>query len=254
MPEIHIPLAVITGVSSGLGKATARYFLEQGVEVVGVSRSKPDDLPGKFHWVQADITKPEDRDRLADEVSKFGHGTLDLLINNAGKGIYAAWEEMDEADLRSVFELDFFAPVALTKQLLPLLAQARGTVINISSAASRIWVPCMGGYCAAKAAVAMFSNSLRPEVEKYGISVIDIAPGQINTGFSSRSCGERRPPDSPGSKGNSPAGLAKAVHKAWVKRKKRVTYPRILSFGLWFVRAVIPGLYDRINRKLWKLN
>lgn len=246
--------AVITGASGGLGKAMAREFLERGACVIGVSRSRPEGLEGAFHWIQADITVPADRERLAAEVNAICGGRLDLLINNAGKGIYATWEEMREEDLRAVFELDFFAPAALTKRLLPQLAAAHGTVVNISSAASRIWVPCMGAYCAVKAALAMFSNSLGPEIRKYGIRVLDVAPGQINTGFSSRSCGKRRPPDSPGAKGHSPAGLAKAVFRAWKKGKRRITYPGTLGAAIWFVRVFLPGLYDRINRKLWKLD
>lgn len=245
--------ALITGVSSGLGKAMAFYFAERGITVIGVSRSEPVDLPEAIRWIGADITKPEDRARLVEQVSSITGGGLDILINNAGKGIYATWEEMDEAELREVFELDFFAPVALTKSLLPLLASARGSVINISSAAGRIWVPCMGAYCAAKAALAMFSNSLRQEIRKHKIHVLDVAPGQINTGFSSRSCGSRKPPDSPGSSSHSPVDLAKTVFTAWKRKKQRITYPRTLSFALFVVRAILPGLYDRINRKLWKL-
>ncbi len=240
---------LITGVSSGLGKAMAKYFAAQDFEVLGISRSKPEDLPG-VRWIPCDITKESDRISLKEELEKCG--TLDILINNAGKGIYAAWTEMEEAALREVFELDFFAPVALTKTLLPLLKPG-SAIINISSVAGRIWVPCMGGYCAAKAALSMFSNSLRPELERAGIRVLDVSPGQINTGFSSRSCGGRRPPDSPGAKGHTPEALAKAVYQAWRKGKKRITYPRTMAFAVFFVRTFLADFYDRVNRKLWKL-
>ncbi len=245
--------ALITGVSSGLGKAMAQYFLSQGITVFGVSRTKPEDIPG-IRWFRCDITKEPDRQSLKQELEQCcPGGRLDILINNAGKGIYATWEEMDETALREVFELDFFAAVSLTKTLLPLLKQAKGTVINISSVAGRIWVSCMGGYCAAKAAVSMFSNSLRPELEQYGIRVLDMAPGQINTGFSSRSCGKRRPPDSPGSKGQTPQALAEAVFRGWKKNRKRITYPGFLAFSVFFVRTFLSGFYDKINRKLWKI-
>lgn len=232
----------------------ARYFAEQGIRVAGISRTEPEDLPDAVRWIRGDLTNRPDLDRIESEVRDFCAGKLDILINNAGKGIYATWEEMSEDDLRNVFELDFFAVVALTKRMLPMLAAAKGTVIDISSAAARIWVPCMGAYCAVKAAVAMFSNSLRQEVRQYGIRVLDVAPGQINTGFSSRSCGTRRPPDSPGSGGHTPQALAKAVYRAWKTKKERITYPRMLSAALFFIRAVIPSFYDTISRKLWKLN
>ncbi len=246
--------ALITGVSSGLGKAMAQYFMERGITVIGVSRSQPEGLPDSLCWIGADITLPADRKRIAEQICAITGGKLDILINNAGKGIYATWEEMDEKDLREVFELDFFAPVALTKLLLPQLSAARGSVINISSAAARIWVPCMGAYCAAKAALAMFSNSLRQEIRLHRIHVLDVAPGQVNTGFSSRSCGARRPPNSPGSSSHSPRDLAKTVYTAWKRKKQRITYPRSLSFALFAVRALLPGLYDKINRKLWNLD
>lgn len=247
--------AVITGVSSGLGAAMVNFFAAQGVQVIGVSRSKPAEDVRKdlLAWISGDITKADDRARIVAETEKLCKGSLDLLINNAGKGIYATWEEMDENDLREVFELDFFAMVALTKAFLPQLSAAKGTIVNIASAAGRLWVPCMGAYCAAKAAVSMFSNSLRVEVKRMGIRVLDVSPGQINTGFSSRSCGSRRPPDSPGAKGHSPAGLAKAVFRAWKKKKKRITYPGKLAFLIFLVRVVLPDLYDRISVKLWKL-
>lgn len=247
--------AIITGVSSGLGAAMAKFFAARDVNVIGISRSEPaEDVRQILHaWISGDITNADDRARIVAETGTLCDGKLDLLINNAGKGIYATWEEMDENELREVFELDFFAMVALTKAFLPQLAAAHGSIVNISSAAGRLWVPCMGAYCAAKAAVSMFSNSLRVEVKKMGIHVLDVSPGQINTGFSSRSCGSRRPPDSPGAKGHSPNGLAKAVFRAWRRKKKRITYPGKLAFLIFLVRVILPNLYDRISLKLWKL-
>ncbi len=245
--------ALITGVSSGFGKALAHEFAARGFFVAGVSRSEPADKSDLALWIHADLTQESGRAKIAEEIRRFAPAGLDVLINNAGMGLYAAWDEMREEDLRAVFELDFFAPVLLTKSLLPDLKTAGGTVINISSAAARIWVPCMGAYCAVKAALSMFSNSLRPELEASGVRVLDVAPGQVNTGFSSRSRGERKPPDSPGSSSTSPAGLAAAVYKAWKRRKKRITYPRTLSAAIGFVRTLLPNLYDRINQKLWKL-
>ncbi|MBR1999971.1 MAG: hypothetical protein IJ992_05585, partial [Lentisphaeria bacterium] len=83
---------------------------------------------------------------------------------------------------------------------------------------------------------------------------LDVAPGRVNTGFSSRSCGTRKPPNSPGSSSHSPRDLAKTVFSAWKRKKQRITYPRSLSFSLFVVRALLPGLYDKINRKLWGLD
>lgn len=240
--------AVITGVSSGLGRALAQCFRANGCRVIGISRSKPDielDL-----WIRADITAEADRARCAREAADFGG--VDILINNAGKGLYDTWEDTAMDDLKALFELNFFAMAAMTREFLPLLKESRGTVINISSAAGRIWVFCMGAYCASKAAVSMFSNSLRGEVRQYGIKVLDVSPGQINTGFSSRSFGHRSPPDSPGASAG-PDAFAKAVYKAWKRGRKSMTYPGWLGAALFTVRYILPGVYNHFSMKMWKL-
>lgn len=251
--NIQPEYALVTGVSSGLGRAIAGELAAHGVRVISVCRTKP-EISGLERWIQADITQAGDRAKIVSELNALCGGKLDLLVNNAGMGIYAAWDEMKEDDLRAVFELDFFAPVALTQALIPSLSAAHGTVVNISSAAARLWVPCMGAYCAAKAALSMFSNTLRVELRNRHIRVTDVAPGQVNTGFSSRSRGTRKPPDSPGSKGHTPEALARSVYQAWRHGRKRPTYPRILAGAIFFVRTIIPDLYDRISFKLWHLD
>ncbi len=243
-------IVLITGASSGLGLAMAKCFLSHGHIVIGVSRHRPPvELP---HWIEADITQRSDQEKIAAFVAeKFDR--LDVLVNNAGMGSYATWEELPEAELRKLFELDFFAVVALTRILLPQLAKAQGSIINISSAAGKLWVPCMGAYCAAKAAVAMFSNTLGVELSRRNIHVLDVAPGQINTGFSRRAFAHRDVPDSPGSSRTSPEKLASFVYRAWQRKKRRVTYPAMLKFALFWLRAIIPGIYQKVSLKLWKI-
>ncbi|MEG2076872.1 MAG: SDR family NAD(P)-dependent oxidoreductase, partial [Victivallaceae bacterium] len=121
-------------------------------------------------------------------------------------------------------------------------------------AASRIYIPCMGPYCASKAALAMFSNSLRVELRTKQVHVIDFCPGQINTGFSSRSSGELKPPDAPGRGSSSPEGLAASVYKAWGRRKaKSITYPRYIGPVMGILRGIFPGFYEKAVSKVWKL-
>ena len=250
MLEFSQKVVLITGVSSGLGRAMAKCFAAKGFAVAGISRCQP-DFPIDL-WIECDVTDPAARQTAFDRIIS-GFGKLDILVNNAGMGAYATWEELPENELRTLFELDFFALVEMTKLFLPLLKKNGGSVINISSAAGRLYVPCMGAYCAAKAAVAMFSNSLGIELKNSGVHVLDVAPGQVNTGFSSRSFGRRRPPESPGASSTSPEKMAGCVFNAWQKKKKRITYPRPLAFALFLVRAVIPGIYEKISLKLWKL-
>lgn len=246
--NIPARVAVITGASSGLGKASAVKFMRSGVKVVGISRSKPDvefDL-----WIEADITKPEYRQKIIEQITaKFGR--VDVLINNAGKGSYSTWEDLSEQDLRNIFELNFFALNAMTTLLLPLLKESQGTVMNVSSIAGDLYVPCMGAYCASKSAVTAFSNTIRPELKRYGVKVIDVTPGRIDTGFSSRSLGNRQPPHTPG--GGCPDAFADALFKAWCKGCRNLIYPGWNRIAVPMLKF-IPGVYDRLSIRIWKLD
>ncbi len=238
-------VVVVTGASSGIGESIAAKFKNEGFLVVGVSRSEPEvevDL-----WSKADLTNKEERESVFKDVAeKFGR--CDVLVNNAGVGLYDTWENIDEEALRREFELNFFAVVDMTKLFLPFLKETKGTVINTSSVAAKIYVPCMGSYCATKSAVYMFSHSLRAEVKKYGVGVLNLIVGRINTGFSSRSFGGLNPPSSPG--GGCPKKLADKVFKAYKKRKRQITYPFWYEFVAPVVKLLGP-VYDNINIKKW---
>jgi len=240
-------VTVITGASSGIGAALAAKFKSEGHIVVGVSRSEPSielDL-----WCKADLTSKTDRQSVLETVTeKFGR--CDVIINNAGVGLYDTWENIGEDALRLEFELNFFAVVDMTKLFLPLLKESKGTVINTSSIAGKLYVPCMGSYCATKSAVYMFSHTLRAEVKSYGVKVLNLIVGRINTGFSSRSYGEMKPPSTPG--GGCPKKLAVKVFKAYLKGKRQITYPLWYEFVVPVVK-LLGGVYDNINIKKWKL-
>ncbi|UKI33816.1 MAG: SDR family NAD(P)-dependent oxidoreductase [Lentisphaeria bacterium] len=211
-------IAVVTGASSGLGRAVAREFRRRGFTVIALCRHAPEaDTADRF--LAVDLTDAEQRTRAAAAIEQE-FGRLDVLVNNAGIGSYATWEELSEEELRREFELDFFAPVELTRALLPLLEKSRGSIVNISSVAAQIPVGCMGAYNAVKAALRMYSLTLRMEVAGRGIHVLNVCPGRVDTGFSSRALGggsrrKRRgapPPARRSLHGNSsvPAGHAVA--------------------------------------------
>lgn len=240
--------AVITGASSGLGMAMMKEFRRNGFSTIAICRRRPDS-PHDL-WIEADIRAPGAIDEIANRL-KNHYQKIDILVNNAGTGIYDTWSDMSIEDLRQLMELNFFAPVALTKTLLPMLAAAKGTVINISSIAGNMYVPCMGAYCASKAAMNMFSDSLRAELAPAGIHVLKVMPGRINTGFSSRASGSRRPPETPAG-GSSADRFAAAVFSAASRRQRSLIYPR------WYrliaaIPQLLPNLYDRKNRQMWKI-
>ena len=188
-------VAVITGASKGIGAALAREFQRRDWHVIAVSRTQPDD-PG-LQWIEADITVPADRRALAQEIRSTA-GRTDVLVNNAGRGLFATWEEMDIQDLQSLFELNLIAHVHMTQLFLDMLRESRGAVINTSSVAGKLAVPCMGAYCATKYALNAFSDSLRIELAPSGIHVLNLIVGRIDTGFSRQALGDRQPPETPG--------------------------------------------------------
>ncbi len=242
-------IALVTGASSGLGEAIARIFREKGFKVIAVCRSEPRiELDC---WIQADVTQKSVSQEILDKVNeKFGR--LDILINAAGKGNCATWEEFDEVQLRDLFELDFFALVNMTYAFLPLLKKSKGTIVNISSIAGKVYIPCMGPYSAAKHALAAFSGSLRVELKNSGVKVISIFPGHIDTGFSNHSIGPREFPYI-SSFGGSASGLARRLYKAYQRNWHSFMYPRAYIVIVALAKT-FPRIYDWISRKIWKLN
>jgi short-subunit dehydrogenase len=241
------PVALITGGSRGIGQAIGQEFQRQGLRVVSISRSAPTWQPDL--WIEADITTADGRQKVLDTIQlKFER--LDILLNNAGRGTLATWEEQTEEDLRNVFELNVFAPVAMSRLMLPMLKNSQGCIINTSSVASRLPVACMGAYCATKAALTAFSDTLRMELQPHGVRVLNLVVGRINTGFSKYCLGDRTPPKTPG-KSNAQA-LARQVYTAYRKGHRELVYPRWYRW-IFALPRLLPGLYTRGNLKHWGL-
>ncbi len=242
-------LAVVTGGSSGLGLAVAREFARRGFRVVTICRHPAPEFEG----IAADLATATGRAEAVRELRQRGL-TPTVLVNNAGIGAYAEWRKLPEAELRRVMELDFFAPVLLSCELLPELRRTRGTVINIASISALAPVACMGAYGAAKAAVWMFSESLRMEWRRFGVRVLTVSPGRIDTGFSERApvC-ETPPPETPGRRGSSPESFAGAVFRAWRRGRRRLLYPGWYRGFIWFTRC-FPALNEWGNRRIWGLD
>jgi NAD(P)-dependent dehydrogenase (short-subunit alcohol dehydrogenase family) len=184
---------LITGSSTGLGRALAEAVLAKGDNAVVTARNtgSVEDLtkayPDKVLTLGLDVT---DNSAVADVVkaAEERFGGVDVLVNNAGYGYRAAVEEGDEADVRRLFATNFFGPVALIKAVLPGMRQRRsGVIVNISSIGARISPPGSGYYAASKAALEGMSGSLRREVEPLGIKVMAVEPGAFRTDFAGRS-------------------------------------------------------------------
>lgn len=176
MPADAPKKVLLTGASTGIGLAIVRQLLVRGHEVWAASRQPP-ILPG-IHPVKVDLLHDDITGALRDVPP------VDVLINNAGTGLFGATEELTEADVRAQFQLLFYAPLQLIQWALPAMrARQTGRIINITSLAAVLPVPFMAPYNAAKAALSASTASLRLELAGTGIRVIEIQPADINTGF-----------------------------------------------------------------------
>lgn len=182
---------LITGASTGIGRATAQLFQQQGWNVVATMRSpekSPElsDLPNVL-CLPLDVTKSDTIQAAIDRaISEFG--TIDVLINNAGYALIGAFEACDMADIRGQFETNVFGLMEVTRAILPhFRLRQQGILVNVASIGGRIAFPIYSPYHATKWAVDGFSESLQYELRQFNIKVKIIEPGAIKTDFYSRS-------------------------------------------------------------------
>jgi NAD(P)-dependent dehydrogenase (short-subunit alcohol dehydrogenase family) len=179
---------VITGASSGIGRATTLRLARKKWRVFAAVRKESDaqrireEAGGRLDTILLDVTDPESINRAAQEVAErlAGRG-LDGLFNNAGIGIVSPVEYTALDKLREIFEIDLFGQIAVIQAFLPLIRKAKGRIINNGSVGDHITPPFGGPLASAKAAFASMSAALRLEVRPQGIEVCVVEPGSINT-------------------------------------------------------------------------
>lgn len=184
---------LITGCSTGLGRALAEAVIGAGHNAVVTARDAAtvaglaESAPERVLAVALDVTKPAQVASAVQQArERFAH--IDVLVNNAGYGYRGAVEEGDDADVRALFETHFFGTVAMIKAVLPdMRARRRGAIVNISSIGAQLTPVGSGYYSAAKAAIEGMSGSLRGELAPLGISVTIVEPGAFRTDFAGRS-------------------------------------------------------------------
>ena len=178
---------LITGTSSGIGKATMEAALEAGYHVFAGDRSvETNEQPGEqdnLTRLHLDITNDDDIAAAAAVIlNHVGDAGLDGLANIAGIGIPGPLETLPISALRASFAVDVFGQIALTQALLPSIRSAQGRIIFIGSIGDRVTIPFMGALTAAKSAIASLNDTLRQELAPWGIEVILVEPGFIKTG------------------------------------------------------------------------
>jgi NAD(P)-dependent dehydrogenase (short-subunit alcohol dehydrogenase family) len=184
---------LITGVSSGLGKAFAEGALAAGHTVVGTVRSGnaarefAARASGRAHSVMLDVTDFAAIPAAVDKVER-DIGPIDVLVNNAGYGFEGILEESSLDDMRRQFDANVFGPVAMIKAVLPnMRARRAGRIVNVTSMGGFITMPGIAYYCGSKFALEGISESLAKELKPLGIFVTALAPGQFRTDWAGRS-------------------------------------------------------------------
>ncbi len=176
---------LITGASSGFGRALVDAALEHGDAVAAAARRTDElsDLGGDVEVLSLDVLDPQQREHaVAQTIRVFGR--LDVLANNAGRTQVGAVEETTDEELRSLFELHFFAPAALTRAVLPQMrSQGSGAIVQMSSVGGQVTAPGFGAYCATKYALEGLTETLRDEVAAFGIHTLIVEPGAFRTGL-----------------------------------------------------------------------
>ncbi len=177
---------MITGCSSGVGRATAKLFRAAGFETFATARdpSTLDDLRALgCRTLALDVTDEVMRRAAVDTIERE-FGTIGILVNNAGYGQYGPLEEISLDALRLQFETNVFGGLRLSQMVLPAMRRAgHGRIVNISSVAGRVSSIGGGAYHASKFALEALTDALRPEVEPFGIDVVNVLPGPIATRF-----------------------------------------------------------------------
>lgn len=186
-------LILITGVSSGFGRALAQQALQAGHRVVGTVRNDEARVafealaPGRAFGRLLDVTDADAIDALVADV-EANVGSIDVLVNNAGYGHEGILEESTLAELRHQFEVNVFGPAAMIKAVLPhMRARRRGHILNITSMGGFITMPGIAWYCGSKFALEGISEVLGKEVAAFGIHVTAVAPGSFRTDWAGRS-------------------------------------------------------------------
>ncbi|MEM8621653.1 MAG: oxidoreductase [Actinomycetota bacterium] len=180
-------VVLITGASSGMGKVTALMFAEQGHRVYAAARRidamQAELAPKGIVPVGLDVTDADGCQRVVDQIIE-AEGRIDVLVNNAGFGLYGPVEDVPIDDARYQFEVNLFGLADLTQRVLPhMRAQQSGRIINTSSMGGKIFTPLGAWYHATKHALEGWSDCLRLETAPFGIQVVVVEPGGIKTEF-----------------------------------------------------------------------
>ncbi len=263
--QLFMPKTVlITGGSSGIGKAIGEYLSAKGYNVFGTSRNPDRILNSSFPLLKMDVNETESIEAaIAEIISKAEK--IDVIINNAGVGITGPIEETPESEIKKAFQTNFHGPINVIKAVLPQMRkQGFGHILNITSIAGYMGLPYRGIYSASKAALEITIEAMRMETLQFGVKMTNIAPGDFATNIAS---GRYHAPileNSPYKKdygntlkmmnehvdnGGDPIKMAKVVHQIIENSNPKIHYKvgaPMQKFSIVLKRILPDKVYERM--------
>jgi len=250
---------IVTGASSGIGKALALRLTEKGAWLALAARN-PQRLNalaiecqkhgGKAIAIPTDVAD-ESQCRMLIQHTQETYGRIDMVVNNAGMDVVSKLEDLPDLHLfKQVIDVNFYGTVYCTYYALPYLKETSGRIVNISSLGGMLAIPFNTSYVASKSAVIGFSDSLRMELKKTGVSVTTICPYWVVTEFHERFLDKDGQPKGPSGRAIYTEKMMTADECAQIilkaaRRRKRQVVMRPGSLGLW-LKLLAPGLADRL--------
>lgn len=264
-------VVLITGGSSGIGKAIGEFLFHKGFTVYGTSRNPEKVLDSIFPLIALDVCDVESIRHAIEKVISISK-RIDVVINNAGVGITGPIEEIPTDEMRNNFETNFFGPIEVMKAVLPQMReQQSGLIINITSIAGYMGLPYRGIYSASKGALELVTEAVSMEVKNFGINVITVAPGDFATNIAA---GRYHAPLVQGSayevpygvtlkqmdehvdSGSNPNEMAQAIYDIINAREPKQHYKIgafMQKFSIVLKRALPDRIYERMLMNHYKL-
>jgi len=259
--ELGGKVVVITGASMGIGEALAKLFVENGANVVLLSRDSSRaemartriGFPERTAAFACDVRHSEEIDRVI-ALTLHHFKRIDIWINNAGHGLLDSVSQMNMAACHDLFETNFFGAVSAIQKVVPIMQQqGGGTIINVSSVAGHIPLPFHAAYSASKFALNAIGKGARVEFKNDGIHVLTVCPGYVQTAFSQNAVqGNDLKKVRPNSvKGISAERVARATLQGYLKRKREVIVPWTMHIPVKLYQ-LFPGLVEWAMAKMAK--
>ena len=257
-------VVLITGGSSGIGKSIGEFLVQKGFKVYGTSRSPERIETSQFPLLRLDVLDRASIKQCIAEIERKEQ-RLDVLINNAGAGITGPIEEIPESEIRKNFDTNFFGPINVIKEVLPIMrAQRSGLIINITSIAGYMGLPYRGIYSASKGALELVTEAFRMELKEFNVEMTNVAPGDFSTNIAAGRYHAPVNEDSPYKKsyqmsldlidedvdaGNDPKEMAQAIYKIIQKGKPKIHYKVgafMQKFSIVLKRVLPDKVYERL--------